>query len=200
MLSSWERETFPLSTFMIRGIDMSLAGSMVRLFSMLGVIGIALSSVAHGAVDRKAARDERVKRVLSAREAGRPVAHPNVITTTPQQSYIERLIYSAQFSLRYEKDYLWAENRLYARLIRVGQQTTEGGYLSAMITRNLGNIVAVQGAIAGTLSDLSSFTSVGPGVAAAFNRLTAAANQGLQKTAAVESRPPFPVPPASLVL
>jgi hypothetical protein len=179
---------------------MRIAGSMVRVFSMLGVIGIALSSVAYGAVDRRAARDERAKRVLSAREAGRAVAHPNVITTTPQQAYIQRLIFSAQYSLRYENDYLKAENRLYARLLRVGQQSTEGGYLSAMITRNLGNIVTVQSAIAGTLSDLSSFASVGPGVAAAFNRLTAAANLGLQKTAVVESRPPFPVPPASLVL
>jgi len=179
---------------------MGLAGSMVRVFSMLGVIGIALSSVAHGAVDRRAARDERVKRVLSAREAGRAGAHPNVVTTTAQQEYIQRLIFSANYSLRYESDYVKAENRLYARLVRVGQQSTEGGYLSAMITRNLGNIVAVQRAIAGTLSDLSAFTSVGPGVAAAFNRLTVLANKGLQATTVIESRPPFPVPPASLVI
>jgi len=179
---------------------MGLAGSMVRVFSMLGVIGIALSSVAHGAVDRKAARDERVKRVSSAREAGRAVAHPNVVTTTAQQAYIQRLVFSAKFSLQYESEYVKAENRLYARLVRVGEQSTEGGYLSAMITRNLGNIVSVQRAIAGTLADLSTFTSVGPGVAAAFSRLTVLANQGLQATATIESRPPFPVPPASLVI
>jgi hypothetical protein len=203
---------------------MRFVGSVVRFFSLLGIFCIGLASVAQAAgADRKAAREEREKRVLIAVKARSTDSDKKVQKTSPrvsaqsvsrsQQQYVQRLVSGAKYALNFDKGVLAAENRVIVSQNRTLRQLSvavnpnrilalqsEALALQASIDRNLTYINAIQPTIASALSALQAFVGVVPGVAATYNRLVTTATVDQQKAAVIASRPPFTIPPATAAI
>jgi hypothetical protein len=161
-------------------IDMRRVGGVVRLFSMLAIIGMAFTSVAQAAgADRKTARAERDKRVLlaarersAAREriaversvTGKAVqqsssrATPAAALSRPQSAFVQRLLSAAKFAVSFENTVIAAESRLIANQNRVIRQ------LSVTSNPNKVNLLQQEGLMlqASIDRDLGFITAIEP--------------------------------------
>jgi hypothetical protein len=222
VLLAWVWQILPLNpTRVRRNINMRIAGSVVRVLSMLGVLGIGLTTVAHAAgADRRAAREEREKRVMIAANARSADSRKEVASKVTAQSvspsqrqYVHRLVSAAQHTLNYERGFLASENRLIKSQNRTIRQLNAAVnpnrtlalentamWLQASIDRNLTFINAIQPTIGSTLGALQAFVGVLPGLGATFNRLERMAVIDEQRAAVIAARPPFTIPPATAAL
>jgi hypothetical protein len=190
------------------------------------MLAIGFASVAQAAgTDRKANREERNNRVrIAARErATANVESPgkvqkdsvriNAVQASFQQRYIQRLVSAERFTLNYQNGVLAAENRLIKQqnsVIRqlnnavnpnlINRLQNQALGLQASIDRDLTFILAVQPTINATLTALQAVVSVGPGVARAVNTFAREVSVNDQKTAVIEARPPFTIPPATAAI
>jgi hypothetical protein len=212
--ANYNAAQFRLATLTrLRSIDMTCAGSVARFCCTLGVFAIGFASVAQAAgVDRKAyraARENRVEAAAASNVEKKMTAKADALSP-PQQRYVLRLVSAAEYTLNYEHGVIAAENRLIATQNSVIRKLSnavnprritaledQGLSLQATINRDLSLINAVQPEVTALLAALAPFVADGRGIAATYNRLEKILLVDEKKIAAIASRPPFTVPPAT---